>query len=89
MNIIIRIDYTSDLGSKMMKQASFPVNSYKYKQNDNNEAARVAFNWWKVIKHEMSYRAILEKVTYNGDNDITELVKQIDDAPLPDLDLPF
>lgn len=89
MKINIRFDYTSDIGSKMMKQASFQVNEYKFKLEPDQEAARVAFEWWKQIKHEMSYRAILESIIYNGDNDITKLVQQLDDAPLPDLDLPF
>ena len=89
MNINIQIFYTSDLDSKIKQSASFPVNTYQFKRDPHKEAARVTFEWWKLIKKNMSYRVILEKVIYNGEHDITELVKQLDNAPIPDIDLPF
>lgn len=85
MNITIQIFYTSDYDSKLMQKASFPVNTYHFKQKPDQEAARVAFEWWKLIKHDLSYRVKIEKVIYNGENDITELIKQLDNAPIPDL----
>ncbi|MCQ6281989.1 hypothetical protein [Bacillus sp. EB600] len=89
MNINIQIFYTSDLDSKTQQSASFPVNTYQFKRDPHKEAARVTFEWWKLIKKNMSYRVILEEVIYNGEHDITELVKQLDDTPIQDIDLPF
>lgn len=89
MNITIEIHFKSDSDSKIMKRGSFPVNVSKFNKDQNREAARVAFEWWKQIKHENSYRIKIEKVTYDEINNITELVKQLDNAPIPDLDLPF
>lgn len=89
MNITIQIMYTSDYDSKLMQKGSFPVNTYHYKQKPDKEATRVAFEWWKLIKHDLSYRVEIDEVIYNGEHDITELVKQLDNAPIPDLDLPF
>lgn len=89
MNINIQIHYISTYDSKMSQRGSFPVNVYQFRQNPNLEAARVAFTWWKLIKKDMSYKVAIERVTYNAENDITELVKRLDKAPIPDLDLPF
>lgn len=58
-----------------MQGASFPINTYKFKRDPHKEAARVTFEWWKLIKHNMSYRVIVEAVIYNGEHDITDLVK--------------
>jgi hypothetical protein len=87
MNINIQLFYTSDLDSKIKQSASFPVFTYQFKCDPNKEAARVTFEWWKLIVN-MSYRVILEEVIYNGEHDITELVKQLDDTPIPDLICP-
>lgn len=75
MNILIKINYKSDSDSKLLQKASFPVNTYKFKQDPNKEAARVAYEWWKFVKREMSYRVRITEVTYNEGNDITELVR--------------
>jgi hypothetical protein len=37
----------------------------------------VAYDWWKQIKKETSYRAALEKVLADG-HDITQLVKDLE-----------
>lgn len=50
----------------------------------------VANNWIKQIKMETGYRpTVIERVIVNGDQDITEKVREIDEAPIPDIDLPF
>lgn len=41
---------------------------------------QAAFGFWKHIKKEMSYRAQLEKVIVDGDKDITELVKELEES---------
>lgn len=49
-----------------------------------------AHNWIKQIKKETGYRpTVIERVIVNGDQDITEEVKKIDEAPIPELDLPW
>lgn len=50
----------------------------------------LAYQWIKHIKMETGHRkTIILKVTWNADNDITDLVRQLDAAPIPDIDLPF
>jgi hypothetical protein len=88
MKITIRIIYQG-YASKLTQQASFPVDDFEFEVNSDNEAARVAFVWWKLLKKDLSYQAVIEKVVYNEENDITELVKELDNAPLSDLNLPF
>jgi len=64
MNVTIEIHYTAS--SRIVQGASFPLRGRK--------PERIALEWWKQIKREMSYHAQLEKVIINGDQDITELV---------------
>lgn len=87
MKISIRIIYQAN-GNKIMQKADFPVNYRKSKENPDQTAARVASYWLNQIKHEMNIADIL-KVVYNEDIDITELVKQLEESPIPDMDLPF
>lgn len=87
MQISIRIIYKGN--ARIMQKGIFPVNSYHFKQDPDQEAARIAHEWWKKIKKEMSYRAKIESVTYNEEIDITALVKKLDNIPLSGLDLPF
>lgn len=68
MNVTIEIHYTAS--SKITQGASFPLHGQK--------PEKVALDWWKQIKREMSYRVELEKVIINGDQDITELVKELE-----------
>jgi len=42
----------------------------------------VAYQWWNKIKFEMSYHSKLEKVILNGDQDITYLVKDLENRNL-------
>jgi hypothetical protein len=50
----------------------------------------VAYEWIRKIKMDTGFRkTVIEKVVYNGDNDITDLVKAIDERPIPNDNLPF
>jgi RNA 3'-terminal phosphate cyclase len=69
MNVSIRIDYRSD--SKVTQAASFPLRG--------RSPQKVALEWWKELKKETSYRAVLEKVTADT-VDITELVKELEES---------
>jgi ribosomal protein L25 (general stress protein Ctc) len=80
MNITIRIIYKG-YTSRIMQRGEFRVNAYPYKQNPHQEAARVAFAWLQRIRREAHVEEIIE-VVYNDDNDITELVRALEKAPL-------
>lgn len=56
-----------------MRRGSFRVGSKKREH--------VAYDFWKWIKKESPYSVKLEKVICDGE-DITPLVKEIDEAPL-------
>jgi hypothetical protein len=47
----------------------------------------IAYEWIRQIKRETSYRDThIEKVLVNSEKDITEEVRKIDEAPIPDMD---
>jgi hypothetical protein len=64
-----------------MQRGEFKVNAYHYKQNPQQEASRVAFDWLKQVRKEAHVEEIIE-VIYNDVNDITELVRALEKAPL-------
>jgi hypothetical protein len=72
-------------GTKSLKRGEFNVNR-------NEDIALFAYGWVKHIRMETGYfglQSIIEKVIVNEDQDITEQVKAIDNAPIPEIDLPF
>jgi hypothetical protein len=72
-------------GTRSLKRGAFNVNK-------NENIALFAYGWIKHIRRETGYygrQSIIEKVIVNGDQDITDQVKAIDQAPIPDVDLPF
>lgn len=73
---------------KILQRGEFSVNAQRFNMDPDREASRVAMEFLELIRRE-SHVSEIEKVIFNGDHDITELVKQLDNAPLPDLDLPF
>lgn len=72
MNVLIQISYISN-DNQVMQRGSFPL------KGKNKE--EVAFKWWKQIRRSMPFGGALEKVVCDG-KDITELVKELDEAPL-------
>ncbi|MFD0825879.1 hypothetical protein ACT8ZR_09390 [Neobacillus sp. M.A.Huq-85] len=72
MNVSIEIQYIA-ADSKVMQRGEFPLRRRKPEE--------VAFEWLKQIKREMPFYEELVKVKVN-EEDITELVKEIDEAPL-------
>jgi hypothetical protein len=50
-----------------------------------NDIPNMAYEWIRKVRRETGYPAVIEKVFYNGDKDITDVVKQLDEAPIPDL----
>ncbi|WP_243355863.1 hypothetical protein [Bacillus litorisediminis] len=59
----------------------FRVNYRNFKEDPNKEAARIAYKWILKINFEHGYTAKILNVTWNEENDITELVRKIDEAP--------
>jgi hypothetical protein len=68
MNVTIEIHYKSD--SSALQKGSFQLRGKKPEE--------LALNYWKQIKKELSYRAKLEKVIVDGDQDITQLVLDLE-----------
>jgi hypothetical protein len=69
-------------GTRTLKSSYFDV--YKEELIPN-----IAYDWIKQIRFETGYYgkdSIIERVVFNSDQDITLLVKRIDEAPIPDLD---
>jgi hypothetical protein len=72
-------------GTRTLNRGSFDVSK-------NEDIAQFAYGWVKHIRLETGYfgkQSIIEKVIVNGDQDITDQVKAIDNAPIPDDNLPF
>jgi hypothetical protein len=74
MKVTIRLIYLS-WGGEILRAGSFLVNERLFQVDPNKEAAKVAKQWIKEIKHEHEIAEIL-KVVYDGSKDITELVKE-------------
>jgi carbohydrate-binding DOMON domain-containing protein len=54
------------------------------------DIAQLAYQWIKKIKMETGHRkTIIEKVTWNIENDITAQVIELEQSPIPDDNLPF
>ncbi|WHY75695.1 hypothetical protein QNH20_16365 [Neobacillus sp. WH10] len=66
--IIIEIHYSA--ASRGYKKGAFQLRGRKPEY--------VALQFWKQINKELSYRAELEKVIVEGDQDITQLVKELE-----------
>jgi hypothetical protein len=72
-------------GIRSMKCGEFNV-------KNTEDIPRFAYDWIKNNRMETGYfgnQSIIEKVIYNGKHDITHQVKEIDNAPIPDDNLPF
>jgi hypothetical protein len=61
---------------------------YKAINKDRTKPETVAFQWWKSIKKEI-YNPKLVKVVINDGDDITENVRRLENAPIPQDYLPF
>jgi hypothetical protein len=72
MSVLLQISFVSN-DNKVLRRGSFPLRGKKREQ--------IALEWWKQIKREMPFDCELEKVTCDGE-DITEIVKEMERAPL-------
>ncbi|OIK11807.1 hypothetical protein BIV59_10725 [Bacillus sp. MUM 13] len=78
--------YMNSKGGRFMRKSSFSVKLSDYKKNPDEAAAIAAYEWIQRIKEE-HIEFTVEKVMYNGEHDITRIVKQLKPV-FPD-NLPF
>ncbi|WP_026693889.1 hypothetical protein [Peribacillus kribbensis] len=66
-------------GSISLQRGPFPIHKRKFNENPDKEAALAAFTWIKLLRRKSGYfyDAELVKVIYDGENDITELVRKL------------
>jgi hypothetical protein len=70
-------------GSRSLHFGRYKVNEHKFFINPYAEAARYGFQVYQRIKHDTGYRTTeLLNVTYNGEYDITDLVKEVEKRSL-------
>jgi gamma-glutamyl-gamma-aminobutyrate hydrolase PuuD len=86
MDITIKIIYQG-YAAKLMQRGDFTVNRKRYEKYPDHEAAYIAYDWLKEIRKKGHVKEIIE-VIYNDDQDITVLVKKLDNVRFQD-NLPF
>lgn len=74
MYITLRV-YFEHLGGKLMKKGNFPVNVISFRKNEMKEVTRIASKFVQQIELEIG-PIKLEKVIYNGEQDITDFIKK-------------
>ncbi|WP_409297777.1 hypothetical protein V1498_06915 [Peribacillus sp. SCS-26] len=65
--------------ARSLQRGTFPVNSRRFTEDSDKEAAAVAFEWIRKLRRLSGYfaEASIVKVTYE-EKDITELVKTLE-----------
>lgn len=88
MNVIIEVHLHS-LQNNFTQSGNFPVPVSEFKKDPEWAVAIVAFEWIQQIKRKQvsSEGFRIDKVIYNGEHDITDLVKKV--KPIIQDDLPF
>ncbi|MEF7566381.1 hypothetical protein V4V35_25670 [Bacillus infantis] len=78
MKILIQIDYLGLGESEITQRGYFDVKEKEFAINSDKEASRVAYGFLQWIKREIGMDVKeLQAVTYNGDSDITENIKEL------------
>lgn len=72
MNVTIQIKYLSNAG-RVMQRGSFPLRGRK--------PEKIAYDWLQQIKRQVTYQELISVVA-DGDQDITEKVRELEKAPL-------
>ncbi|RBP89159.1 hypothetical protein DFO70_112196 [Cytobacillus firmus] len=76
-------------GNRGFRNGEFHVRDSEFKKDPDFAVAEVAYEWVQKQKRETGQReTIIEKVTWNEKNDITQIVREIEPV-LPEDDLPF
>ncbi|MFD5853905.1 hypothetical protein ACFWGC_27705 [Cytobacillus pseudoceanisediminis] len=88
MKVVIETQLNIE-GNRGSSRGEFFVNNRDFKDDPNFAVAVVAYEWVQQQKRETGQReTIIEKVTWNEVNDITDIVKKIQPL-LPEDNLPF
>ncbi|PLT33258.1 hypothetical protein [Bacillus sp. V5-8f] len=88
MNVIIEIQIESPRGN-FSRKGKLLVKPSDFKRDPDETAAIAAFEWLREIRLVHGFNLgehVVQKVIYNGEHDITEIVHQL--HPMLD-DLPF
>jgi len=72
MNVHIALHYVNR-GNKKMRRGDFKVNPIRYREDPFQEAVRVAKEWINQLVLEEP-EMIIQRIVYNQEHDITELV---------------
>ncbi|MEK3822079.1 hypothetical protein MKY20_23635 [Cytobacillus sp. FSL W8-0315] len=76
-------------GNRGFRNGEFFVQDSEFKKDPDFAVAVVAYEWIQQQKCENGQRnTIIEKVAWNEENDITQIVREIEPV-LPEDDLPF
>lgn len=76
-------------GNRGFRNGEFHVRDSEFKKDPDFAVAVVAYEWIQQQWRESGCRdLIIENVTWNEENDITQIVREIEPV-LPDDDLPF
>jgi hypothetical protein len=82
MRVVIEV-HLNIQGTRLLKAGDFNL---RYNQN----VPEFAYEWIRSIKKDTGYRpTLIEKVLVNGDDDITAQVREIENRPIPEINLPF
>jgi hypothetical protein len=79
MNIHLEL-HMRGRGNGFLKKGSFPVRVSDFKRDPDETVAVIAYEWIHEIKKEHGYNTAefqLEKAIYNGEHDVTKIVKQL------------
>ncbi|AND39562.1 hypothetical protein [Cytobacillus oceanisediminis] len=88
MKVVIQTTLNIE-GNRGFRNGEFFVPDKEFKKDPNFAVAVVAYEWIQQQKKETGHRnTIIEKVTWNEVNDITEAVKEIEPES-PEDNLPF
>ncbi|MFP7445215.1 hypothetical protein SFC50_16120 [Bacillus infantis] len=88
MRVLIEIQLTID-GTGSVSTGDFTVNNQDFKKDPDFACAVIAYEWIQKLKYDTGFReTTIDEVTWNQENDITELVKTIKPI-IADDNLPF
>jgi hypothetical protein len=88
VKVLIEIHLTIE-GTGNSVAGDFTVNNRDFKKDPDFTCAVIAYEWIQKLKYDTGFReTTIDEVTWNQENDITELVKKIKPI-IADDNLPF
>jgi hypothetical protein len=87
MKVLIETHLSID-GTGNVRAGEFTISDREFKKDPDFACAVIAYEWIQQQKYETGFRdTTIDEVTWNQENDITELVRKI--KPIIEDDLPF